>query len=243
MFKLIRLIAPLAVAAAVLLLAPPGSAQAGVYEAQSHTAVAVSATVASGDTAWGIAAVRCGNGALHQRLTIRSAAGVLRANHDLIWPTDRVSGYCAGPVQAAPVARSSSWGWVAPLPGGLNCVSGWGATRPGHTHKGVDLPKPSGTPIRAAHAGTVSLVRWQAYGAGWYEVINHGAYQTVYMHQRSRPPLRVGTRVSAGQVIGYVGSTGHSTGPHLHFEVHHGAWHPINPAPFLRARGVPIRGC
>ena len=73
-------------------------------------------------------------------------------------------------------------------------------------------------------------------------MLNHGTYQTVYMHMRTRSFLRVGQSVRAGQTIGYVGRTGDATGPHLHFEIHRGAWHPFNPAPFLRARGVRV-GC
>jgi len=135
-------------------------------------------------------------------------------------------------------SRSSAW--VHPLPGST-CISGWGAPRNGHLHKGLDFPKPSGTPIRAAHAGSVKTVTYSG-GAGWYVMLNHGTYQTVYMHMRTRSFLRVGQSVRAGQTIGYVGRTGDATGPHLHFEIHRGAWHPFNPAPFLRARGVRV-GC
>jgi murein DD-endopeptidase MepM/ murein hydrolase activator NlpD len=57
-----------------------------------------------------------------------------------------------------------------------------------------------------------------------------------------RTAVESGETVKAGEVIGYEGSTGHSTGPHLHFEVHRGAWNQIDPAPWMRARGVDL-GC
>jgi len=132
-------------------------------------------------------------------------------------------------------------GWVSPLPG-ASCSSGYRTgARP--SHNGIDLARPSGTPIRAAHAGRVLIVRWQS-GAGWYVALNHGTYKTVYMHMRSRSFLSVGASVRAGQTIGYVGSTGNSTGPHLHFEVQVApmwTWSSYrSPAPFLRARGVRV---
>jgi murein DD-endopeptidase MepM/ murein hydrolase activator NlpD len=77
-------------------------------------------------------------------------------------------------------------------------------------------------------------------------MVDHGEYQSVAMHLRARSPLAVGTKVRVGQIIGYVGSTGASSGPHLHFEIHHGRtpWSTqINPSKFLRAHGIVVRGC
>jgi len=96
-----------------------------------------------------------------------------------------------------------------------------------HLHTGVDLACPSGTPIHAAGGGEVILAGW--YGAyGNAVIIDHGnGVTTLYGHQ-SRLGSRVGQVVHQGDVIGYVGSTGYSTGPHCHFEVRvHG--HPVNP--------------
>lgn len=85
-------------------------------------------------------------------------------------------------------------------------------------HPGLDIGVPTGTPIRAAGAGTVQIASWTG-GYGNYTCIGHGGgVSTCYGHQ-SGYRVSVGDRVSQGQVIGLSGSTGMSTGPHLHFEV------------------------
>ncbi len=98
-------------------------------------------------------------------------------------------------------------------------------------HTGVDMSAGSGTPIKAAEAGNVI----HASGFGGYGntvIIAHGGgLSTLYAHQ-SRVAVRAGDSVARGEVIGYVGSTGLSTGPHLHFEVRRNG-SPIDPAPFL----------
>ncbi|SDE53894.1 Murein DD-endopeptidase MepM and murein hydrolase activator NlpD, contain LysM domain [Thermus arciformis] len=86
-------------------------------------------------------------------------------------------------------------------------------------HTGIDLAAPYGTPIVAAKAGQVEVAGWSSWGYGFHVVLDHGGgVETLYAHM-SRIAVRPGAWVEAGQVIGYVGSTGWSTGPHLHFEV------------------------
>jgi murein DD-endopeptidase MepM/ murein hydrolase activator NlpD len=86
-------------------------------------------------------------------------------------------------------------------------------------HTGIDLAAPVGTPIYAARAGQVDTAGWSRYGYGLHVVIDHGgAQETLYAHM-SRIAVRPGQWVDRGELIGYVGSTGWSTGPHLHFEV------------------------
>lgn len=86
-------------------------------------------------------------------------------------------------------------------------------------HTGIDLAAPVGTPIYAARAGQVGTAGWSRYGYGLHVVIDHGgAQETLYAHM-SRIAVRPGQWVDRGELIGYVGSTGWSTGPHLHFEV------------------------
>lgn len=98
-------------------------------------------------------------------------------------------------------------------------------------HKGTDFAAPTGTPIYAAAGGTVTSARYSG-NAGNMIVINHGnGLQTYYMHC-SRIFVSAGTKVSKGQNIGAVGTTGNSTGPHLHFQVMSGGT-PVNPMNYL----------
>jgi len=87
-------------------------------------------------------------------------------------------------------------------------------------HRGVDFAAPPGTPIYAAGHGTVEMADWHG-GYGRYVRIRHnGRFKTAYAHMsRFAPGIRSGSRVRQGQVIGFVGTTGRSTGPHLHYEV------------------------
>ncbi len=87
-------------------------------------------------------------------------------------------------------------------------------------HPGLDFTAPIGTPIYAAADGVVKDAGFNTGGYGNRVVVNHGfGYETLYAHM-VRIKARVGTKVKRGEVIGYVGSTGKSTGPHLHYEVH-----------------------
>ncbi len=87
-------------------------------------------------------------------------------------------------------------------------------------HDGLDLAAPSGTPILAAGSGTVVTAGWCNCGLGYYVEIDHGdGITTLYGHMASQPYVSAGETVSQGEVIGPVGSTGISTGPHTHFMV------------------------
>jgi len=87
-------------------------------------------------------------------------------------------------------------------------------------HNGIDLAAPSYTPIKAAAAGTVTAAGWCDCGLGYYVTIDHGnGYKTTYGHMAEQPYVAVGQKVSQGETIGPMGSTGMSTGPHLHFVV------------------------
>lgn len=111
-------------------------------------------------------------------------------------------------------------GWVWPCPG-FYYISSYVGPRWGRTHNGLDIAGGSiyGKPIVAARAGTVIDAGWNSGGYGNYVMINHGdGFITIYGHMSSVAAYN-GQSVSAGQVIGYVGNTGRSTGPHLHFEV------------------------
>lgn len=159
-----------------------------------------------------------------------------------------------GPVPVGP------GGWVVPVK--VPKIFSPFGPRGGRLHAGVDLSPPMGTPVRAASAGVVLVAKCNtntgrcvgptASGYGWMVEIRHpGNIVTRYGHMRDRPAVAVGQRVEAGQVIGFVGNTGHSTGPHLHFEVHtpvppNGAVNnsnAINPVGFMKAAGAPLPPC
>lgn len=100
-------------------------------------------------------------------------------------------------------------------------------------HTGQDFGAAAGTAVKAAGAGRVKEAGWHAYGGGNRVVIDHGhGLWTSYNHL-SRIDVHVGQSVSRNDLVGAVGSTGASTGPHLHFEVYvNGTW--VDPLPYLR---------
>lgn len=99
-------------------------------------------------------------------------------------------------------------------------------------HKGLDMACSQGTPIYATRAGTVNIASYQKGGAGYYVSISHGdGFASIYMHML-RYVVSAGQSVTAGQLIGYVGSTGNSTGPHLHFGVSYAGTY-VNPLAYI----------
>ena len=87
-------------------------------------------------------------------------------------------------------------------------------------HRGTDFAAPSGTPIMASGSGTVTRARWCGGGGNCVKIKHNSTYETIYAHMKSfAKGIKEGRKVRQGQIIGYVGSTGMSTGPHLHYEV------------------------
>ena len=87
-------------------------------------------------------------------------------------------------------------------------------------HRGTDFAAPSGTPIMASGSGTVTRARWCGGGGNCVKIKHNSTYETIYAHMKNfAKGIREGRKVRQGQIIGYVGSTGLSTGPHLHYEV------------------------
>jgi murein DD-endopeptidase MepM/ murein hydrolase activator NlpD len=130
--------------------------------------------------------------------------------------------------QGATDSTPSSHGLIWPVDGPVTSPFGY---RWGRLHAGIDIGVPYGTPIHAAAAGTVVIAAWTG-GYGNYTCIDHGGgLATCYAHQSSYA-VSVGAQVSQGQVIGYVGSTGHSFGAHLHFEVRINGT-PVDPLGYL----------
>ena len=87
-------------------------------------------------------------------------------------------------------------------------------------HKGTDFAAPSGTPIMASGDGIITRAKWCGGGGNCIKIKHNSTYETVYAHMKNfAPGIKKNLRVKQGQIIGYVGSTGKSTGPHLHYEV------------------------
>jgi len=87
-------------------------------------------------------------------------------------------------------------------------------------HRGTDFAAPSGTPIMASGSGTVTRARWCGGGGNCVKIKHNSTYETIYAHMKTfAKGIKEGRKVRQGQIIGYVGSTGMSTGPHLHYEV------------------------
>lgn len=143
-----------------------------------------------------------------------------------------------------PVAPPASSGWVTPHYGRFTSGYGWRNDPVGvlgsKLHAGVDIAAGCGTPIYAAAAGTVTLRARDTYGANMLYISHGSGVQTEYFHMVRPAHVSPGQRVSAGQVVGYEGRTGHATGCHLHFQLRvNGTL--VNPESFLNARGVGLR--
>ncbi|PJF44279.1 MAG: hypothetical protein CUN55_04815 [Phototrophicales bacterium] len=95
-------------------------------------------------------------------------------------------------------------------------------------HTGIDISGNTGDPIVAAGGGTVIFAGWNEYGYGWTVAIAHGSTFTIYAHLNSLS-VSCGQQVGARQVIGTLGSSGNSTGPHLHFEIRNANFEPVDP--------------
>ena len=146
----------------------------------------------------------------------------------------------AAPAKAAPKKAAPKPKYSSPMPGAA--ITSCYGQRWGVLHAGIDFAASENTPIRAVVGGTVSSAGWAYSGYGISVVVDHGnGYLTHYAHM-NKAAVKIGQKVSAGNVLGYEGSTGDSTGPHLHFEVHKGMWNQINPAGWLAARGIST-GC
>ncbi len=154
-----------------------------------------------------------------KKVSLDSLTAQERADAEEIDGLQAVSADLAAKIRAAQahstVQHVSGAGLIWPVNAPITSPFG---LRWGRMHEGIDLGAAYGSPIAAAAAGVVIYAGWEG-GYGNLVVIDHGGgLATAYGHQ-SRIAVSVGQSVSQGETIGYVGSTGHSTGPHLHFEV------------------------
>jgi murein DD-endopeptidase MepM/ murein hydrolase activator NlpD len=213
--------------ARVLLLSACGAGLVGLAlpgGQQATTGVTLSASTSSSPTVLGTEpAVR------HGVVTVAPRPAPARATRSRSAATKRTT-------PAKPRRKTARW--VAPSGAGI--VSPYGM-RWGRMHKGIDFGARYGAPIRAVGDGVVvgSGYLSSESGYGLITLIRHSnGVVTAYAHQ-SKSFVEVGDRVTAGERIGLVGSSGHSTGPHLHFEVRmstHGGQ--VNPRTWLREHGV-----
>lgn len=141
----------------------------------------------------------------------------------------------------APAPPAGSGGYGYPLPRWYPVTSGFGPRYiPGlaasaYYHYGIDLGAPCGTPALATAAGTVTTANWHYLAGNWviinYGIVNGNSIQVIYMHF-TKHNVSAGQRVNRGDVVGFVGTTGNSTGCHLHYEVHVNG-QPVNPVPYM----------
>jgi LysM repeat protein len=136
-------------------------------------------------------------------------------------------------VPQAPLPGSGPGDYIWPTQGVFSSGYGW---RWGRMHKGIDLANRTGTPIVAAKEGRVSFAGWHDGGYGYLIEISHADGSTTRYAHNSRLLVGQGQEVSQGEVISQMGSTGNSTGPHLHFEIIAPGMGAMNPLNFLPPR-------
>jgi hypothetical protein len=229
--------APLALGIASLAIAVGGAITAAHAPNDTHTDAFVAASALTG--ASDVGQVGGGRGATVSRSDDRTDGGL----------ADQAAKDAAARAAALNNINAKATGvdqwkaanqWTLPvtagdyhLTGRFNDVSGLWAT----VHTGLDFAAPTGTPIHAVASGTITEVGWAgAYGNRTVETLPDGT-ELWYAHQVEFG-TSVGAKVTEGQVIGYVGSTGNTTGPHVHLEVRPGGGDPVDPDTALKAHGI-----
>lgn len=177
-------------------------------------------------------------GANYQQPTNGAVLATAPAGYDAYDPAQSSLGRMVSP-ELPPLAPADTYlpkgqspfnGYVWPAKGMLSSGYGW---RWGRMHKGIDIAAPIGTPIVAAAPGVITYARWNDGGYGnLVEVTHADGSQTLYAHN-NRILVREGQQVEQGQQISEMGSTGFSTGPHLHFEIHPAGQGAVNPMALL----------
>ncbi|MFN9548520.1 MAG: LysM peptidoglycan-binding domain-containing M23 family metallopeptidase [Cyanobacteriota bacterium] len=170
-----------------------------------------------------------------RRLRVESTSASVPGGHGLLSLRPTTSGGVSWPdtPEYSPSESRPPGGgrWLWPARGLFTSGYGW---RWGRMHKGIDIANSVGTPILAAQSGRVTYAGWNDGGYGYLVEITHeDGSRSLYAHQ-SRILVQVGEEVSQGQQVGLMGSTGRSTGPHLHFEIHAPGMGAINPIEVLR---------
>ncbi|WP_347353226.1 M23 family metallopeptidase [Intrasporangium sp.] len=138
--------------------------------------------------------------------------------------------------KAVEAARKKAQRWVSPI-ANYTLTSGYG-WRWGRMHPAQDLAAPTGTPVRALSTGTVIFAGWSSEGYGNFVKIRYWDGTVSWFAHNSRLLVSVGEQVKPGQVVSYSGSTGNSTGPHLHLEIHPRGGAAVAPRAWLGQKGV-----
>ena len=140
----------------------------------------------------------------------------------------------AAEARARAIARAHRW--VIPV-SNYTLTSGFG-WRWGKMHPAQDLACPIGTPVHALSSGTVIFAGWSTEGYGYMVKIRYWDGTVSWMAHNSRLVVSVGEQVSPGEIVSYSGSTGNSTGPHVHLEIHPDGGAAVAPRTWLANRGV-----
>jgi murein DD-endopeptidase MepM/ murein hydrolase activator NlpD len=233
---------PLIAGLAILAVSAGGALQAmnpaTAGAADSHRLVAASAL--SGSSGIASASLLGGRGAVVSRSGDRASSDSLQAEADAQAKQrdEALSAFAAQAEKQA--AKIKLHQWVLPVAAGvyhLTARFGDYSSLWSHFHTGLDFAAPTGTPIMAVAGGTISETGYSgAYGNRTIETLPDGT-ELWYCHQNEFG-TSVGATVKPGQVIGYVGSTGNVTGPHLHLEVHPGGGDPVDPYAALVVHGL-----
>jgi murein DD-endopeptidase MepM/ murein hydrolase activator NlpD len=177
---------------------------------------------------------------LRTRVALQQAARATRLR-DAKAEADRVAAAAkkAAQKRAREAAERARPKWVKPLLN-FSMSAGYGESSYlwSSVHTGQDFSAPYGTPIRAVGDGTIVSAGWDGSYGQKIVVVHADGTETWYAHMSSF--VRTGGSVKAGDVIGRVGSTGNSTGNHLHFEARPGGGDPVEPMSWLRSRGVRV---
>jgi murein DD-endopeptidase MepM/ murein hydrolase activator NlpD len=177
---------------------------------------------------------------ISRKSVLRRGAAVMAAGMGVSVALGAGAAFAATGASAAQAAKAPQASWAKPVDKFvLGAKFGRAGNLWSHKHSGQDFVVPTGTPVKAVHSGTVVTAGWGgAYGNNI--VIKHGPRTYTQYGHLSKLDVRVGQAVNTGQVIGKSGSTGNSTGPHLHFEARTAPvyGYAVEPLQFLRSHGV-----
>lgn len=152
----------------------------------------------------------------------------------IVPPLAAVDQYLPRPIdELTPPPSSSTIAYTWPAKGTLTSGYGW---RWGRMHKGIDVANSTGTPVVASAEGTIEKAGWNNGGYGNLVEIRHPDGSTTRYAHNSKILVQPGQQVNQGETIALMGSTGHSTGPHTHFEIHPSGKGAVNPIAMLPAR-------